>query len=256
MKYLTRQWFHDSQKWMIEVHFKVSDEAKEFSEEYFQRLYQEQIKDCMTRYLTRADEYDLKRRSAEEQAADYYSRQLLYINPLPDEIKDSIADIRVAALGFVTREILDKIKIFCENIKAQAQSKFKEYQNYCETIKDNIPQIIWKSLSKQNESHIKRIGALNGDYIIETHTRDRDYIFTFRNASLRQDITKADYLTWIYSEIYVQDGGYETHILFHALFNPPEQNQMISLTDVIIYAEAVNIEIIENEPVKFYTEFL
>ena len=262
MKYYTQQWWHDGQKAHIQYMLKASDEAKDFSEEYFQRLYQEHMDKNMTGYLEFADEDDLKRQSAEEFASNYYLGRLSTINRLPTEIKDVIADIRVAALGFVTQDVLEKIKAFCENISVQTKTAMDSYRDYYNNIKGSIPKQIEKPLSRQHEARIKKIGMLNGDYIIETklgysvHAGYTEYTFKFKNASVLQDMAvKGDCLMWDYTEIYLRDGGYEVHILFHVWFSPWERNQGITLTDVIIFAEDIEVEAVTHEP-ESYTEFL
>ena len=129
-------------------------------------------------------------------------------------------------------------------------------------IKNNIPKRIEKPLTKQHEARIKKIGMLkNGDYIIETYhsyviQNRTEYTIIFKNASVLQDITiKGDCLIWDYNEIYLRDGGYEIHILFHVWFNSPEKNQDIILTDMIIFAEDIEIETFTYK-MDSYTEFL
>ena len=259
MKYLTRQLWHDSQKGHIQFMLKANGEAKYFSEDYFQRLYQDYMNNRMTGYLEWAEEDDLKRRSAEEFAADGYLGQLFRLNRyLPPEIKDEIADIRVAALGFVTQDILEKITAFCENIREKTGTVINMYEEYYKTIKNSIPKRIRTPLSRQHDAHIKKIGALNGDYIIETGQRYAgyaEYTITFKNASIIQDIEKSGLLSWSSYEIYLQNGGYEVHILFHVYYNSFEKDMEHHLTDLIVFAEDIEVETVTHE-LERYTEFL
>jgi len=134
MKYYTQKWWHDGQKVHIQYMFKVSDKAKEYNEEYFQRLYQEVMNNLTARYLEWADDEQLERQSAEEFALNQYLGLLSRIKRLPPEIKNEIADIRVAALGFVTQDILEKIKAFCENISAQTKMVMDMYRDYYKSV--------------------------------------------------------------------------------------------------------------------------
>lgn len=259
MKYFTQQWYHDSQKVHIHYSLNVSNEAKDYNEEYFQKLYKEKMDEFRSTYLNWADEDRLKFESADDFAAKWYLQSLSHLNNcLPAEIKEGIADIRIAALGFVTQEVHDKIKAFCENIDRQTQAQLTMYDNYYKSIKESIPKRIRQPLSSQHDAHIKRIGLLNGDYIIETerlHGKRRQDIFTFKNTSVHQDIVKSGRLIWIYNEIYLQDGKYEVHILFLVYSESWNNKQEIPLTDLIIYAEDIEVETLTPES-QYYTEFI
>jgi hypothetical protein len=114
-------------------------------------------------------------------------------------------------------------------------------------------------LNKQHDVLVTKIGVLNDDYIIETNRRYGvydEYKFKFKNFSLIKDITKSGRLTWNQYEIYLRDNGYEIHILFTVYLKSSEKSRKINLTDLIIFAEDIEIETITHEPEEYCTEFL
>ena len=256
MKYLTQKWYLDCQKGHIGHSLKACDEAKERNEKYFQRLYQERMAEYAADYLKQVDEEQLEHKNAQEYANDRYSWRLMELDRLPARIKDDIADIRVAALGYVTKETLERITEFCESSRTHVKAQSQMYWDYYEKIEDSIPKRIRRSLNRQHDAHVKRIGAWKDDYIIETEYGRRDHLFTFKNADIIRDIEKIGCLTWLYEEIYLREGGYEVHVLFDASrFDRLIERKQIVLTDAIIYAEDIEVAITTHE-LEYHTEFL
>ena len=253
MKYYTQQWWRDSQKSHRILFLKVSDEAKEYSEQYFQRLYRELLDEYIAFWKRKLDWID---KNPEDLTAEIYSSRLNQLeSDLPDEIKNAIADIRAAALGFVAHDIFEKIQTYCKKLEEQTIAVMNSYRDYYASIKDRIPKQIAEPLLSQHEARVRKIGFLNGDYIIHTKRQNVEYIFKFKNASVLQDIEKTGHLSWDYNEIYLRDNGYEIHILF-IVSSQSDKRREIILTDAIIFAKAIDIEIIEKEPEEYYTEFI
>jgi len=237
MKYFTQQWYYDCQKSDIYFDLEVSDEAKDYDEIYFQKLYQERLKE----YSKFAFALNM---NIEEYADMRYSWSLLKLNYLPINIINLIVDIRVAALGYVTQDVFEKITEFCKNIETQTNKTTDMYEDYYKNIKNIIPERILYPLSRQHDAEINKIGFVKKDFIIKTEQYDGKYLFTFKNAKVQKNIVKMGYLTWVYEEIYLKDDGYQVHILFHN-HNPSlslEKKRKIILSDVIIFAKDIHIE--------------
>lgn len=132
---------------------------------------------------------------------------------LPPELIQQIADMRVFALGYCTKEVLNQLEKISNENEEKKQLILDEYSKVQRA--ENIPQNI-------NESF-----GFHDCQVIE-FTVDKNIVMRFDTRGGFTDQNKVTFVTskvikqenpivgsaWIYHELYQTENGYEAHILF------------------------------------------
>lgn len=135
------------------------------------------------------------------------------IDKLPKEILQQIADIRVFALGYCTKDILDQL----ESVSKENEREMNRVLNEC--VKAQQAEQISHSIRGKFNFHDCEVTelTLNDNIIIRFDTRGgfTNYnTITFIDSKI---IKQDDHIlgsTWIYEELYRIENGYEAHMLF------------------------------------------
>jgi hypothetical protein len=284
MKYLTKEWYIQSQQMGLNHGKKVKKQAGNFNEELFLYLYKEKekrfIEDQRESYnydptkmlmdmnpvevwlegkekAQNIDEIIAKmslenRTRFEQQVAEFEARPPFdeieckkrfdeifqwncehYRNKLPAPILDKIADIRVFTLGYCTREVLKLLNKYSKQSEKNTNDvlqQFRKAQN-----EEAIPQDIRKKFNfhdcsvielKVQTNHTKA----NANDNVQAKSDDNLIIFldTSGGFTLNNKITFVESeiilqegqivnQSWLYSELYCMDCGYEVHVLFEGM---------------------------------------
>ncbi|MCY9591065.1 DUF4085 domain-containing protein [Paenibacillus chitinolyticus] len=153
---------------------------------------------------------------------------------LPDELSSRIADMRVFALGYCTREVLRELKQLSKENKKRMMLVMDEYGQAQQA--ENIPEHI----RSQFRFHDCRVTELtSGKQIVmrlDTQggfTNSNKVTFDAVDEIIRQDEhILGSY--WIYNELYRTDCGYEVHILFSGEGMP---ELIIRCADIVVEQE-------------------
>ena len=152
---------------------------------------------------------------------------------LSNELIQQIADIRVFALGYCTKDVLNQLKKISKENEKKKNLISEGYSKVQQT--ENIPQNIKESFG----FHDCRITELSVDknIVMRFDTRggftDLNKITFITPEIIKQD----DYIvgsTWIYNELYRTENGYEAHMLFQGEDMP---ELIVSCKDIVIVKE-------------------
>ena len=130
---------------------------------------------------------------------------------LPKEILNKVKDIRVLALGYVSKGVDDDIKKFCEENKNAVEKTLVEYANYeKETFCDKKVDFL---NGQWHDSFVVSAEKIGNDYVLNLNVgMDCNRKIVFKNCkSITGD--KVNEGSWLYDELYIVDNGYEVHIL-------------------------------------------
>jgi hypothetical protein len=142
-----------------------------------------------------------------------FKGRLKYLESLlPEDIMKDIADIRLLALDEVSKEIWDRIYLFCSIKEAQTSKVEKEFQEYYNLSSPKLPEKIQHNYN----FHDCRVTSYEQQGKEVTIGLDHSGGFTnvckviYHNAVVleQEDIVRA---CWLDSEIYAMEEGYEFH---------------------------------------------
>ncbi|MBP1903894.1 hypothetical protein J2Z32_000511 [Paenibacillus turicensis] len=285
MKYLTKEWYMQSQQMGLHTGKKVHKKVGQFSEALFLHLYKEKekrfIEDQLEfynydprRYLTdtipvevwlegkektqNIDEIIAKmsleeRTRFEQQVAEFDARPPFdeiewkekfqeslqwncehYRVKLPAPILHKIADIRVFALGYCTKEVLKLLSKYSEQSEKNTNDVLEQFR------KAQSQEVIPEELHKKFNFHDCLVKELKFETNpVDTNANDANiqtesnpdlilYLDTSGGFTLNNKITFVESKiilqqeqivnhAWLYSELYCVDGGYEVHVLFEGM---------------------------------------
>ena len=145
---------------------------------------------------------------------------------LPMEIYKQIADPRVFALGYSTKEIIQKLKQISRRNEIKVEQRLIDFSAAQQA--ENIPE----NLRKQFGFHDCKVLSVekNKDIIILLDSSGgftEDNRLIFHDAKIIQEDKAIDGCWWIYEELYKTQDAYEAHMLF-----ADETNSYIELTIV------------------------
>lgn len=228
MKYITTEVYKKMQQ--TDLHFLlVEDErAAEFSEEYYKQVFD--IQKVNTRHWlsrNKTDEYVI-----DERVLKHHREKM------PDELFSIIADFRVFVLGYATKEVIDTITSFSNQMRKEVDEEFKKYYEYQRSLEETFPKHILEwfgfhdcSIGYYNELNMvdntKRLSvSINNLGGFTTITRIE--FIDVKEHNITDDFVN-DYM--LYSEVYKVKEGYE----FMYLTNSGEIRVVCS--DIVYFEE-------------------
>jgi len=163
---------------------------------------------------------------------EWRNREACY--KLPDELSSRIADMRVFALGYCTREVLRELKQLSKENEKRMRLVMDEYGQAQQA--ENIPEPIRNRL----RFHDCRVTELTFGKQVVMRLDNKGGFTNFNKVTfdavdeiIRQD-ERIVGSHWIYDELYRTDHGYEVHILFHGEGMP---ELIIRCADIIVEQE-------------------
>lgn len=222
MKYLTKEWYNTMQNTSHHLFLKEDIRASQYSEEYFQVLYKKEENKW------NSNEYKVI------EFKDFFSDNMdMLKNNLPKSILNEVCDIRVLALNYATKEVIDKIKKFCKKNENIVQKAFDDYnKDFERQFRNCKPKFIneWGF----HDCNIITFKKIDKDYHMNL---DNTGSFTeinnviFKNAKIIKQESDLNGTWWLYDEIYKTDDKYEIHVL---LWKEDLIDFIIQCSDVVL----------------------
>lgn len=152
---------------------------------------------------------------------------------LPHELLTQIADIRVFALGYCTKEVLLQLKKQSIENEQKVKSTMEQY------AKAQQAQHIPESIRSKFNFHDCTVTALDvGEHIVVRLDTRGGFTNTNKVTFISAEMMKQDEgiagCHWIYDELYRIDDGYEVHVLFAGQRMP---EMIIRCRDILLEKE-------------------
>lgn len=264
MKYLTKEWYKKMQSTGLHILLKVDKRADEFSEKFYQKIYNKEKKkyvkqeSAFTNYkkfkkmilkelynkeelteekiLGEFEQYKkdtFEGRSIEENF-DYNQNLMIEFlkSSIPSDILNKVKDIRVLALNYVSLEVYNLLKEYCEENENYVENVLKEYTHKeSEQLKNETNEFFENSF---HDSFILEVNKNKKDLIIKLDPDFTDKnIITFKNYNIILDENIKE-CVWLYEEIYKIEKGYEIHILTSNYERNELKELIITCEDIIV----------------------
>ncbi len=150
MKYFTKEWYTDLMLSNICFQFRKTERAGEYSEKFFEKLYEVEKK-AYVRYakrLARTAGRNFDKCAHEAEFDKNYQTNLEFVRSnLPADILTDIKDIRVLALGSVTNEMAQRITRYCGKKNRLCESVERRYNDASEEIDEQLGEVSHSLLS-------------------------------------------------------------------------------------------------------------
>ena len=236
MRFLTKEWYQTMTDGSLGVQLRADDRAAVFSEELYQQVRAEKLKEWLAdlrEYLEEA--YD---EAAERQRfAEFHSQELEeFQTRTPAEILSKVADIRVLALGLCTEEVyrdFEDYRALCEKQTEETMEEAWELQRAQGLDK------VWTGGYSLHDSLVQSVKREGEDLVIEFDRENdpelleelgEEFLFPeirairFRDAEILKQEQPLENAWWLYDELWKTDRGYEIHALLW------QENDVFELT--------------------------
>lgn len=135
------------------------------------------------------------------------------INNLPSSLYSQIADPRVFALGYCTKEILNQLKELSKENEIEVSAVLNEY------TKAQKEKMIPEQLRERFGFHDCQVISceFNQDIVFYLDTSGgftENNKIIFKDAKIIKQEKSLEGSYWLYEELYIIEGGYEAHMLF------------------------------------------
>jgi hypothetical protein len=205
------------------VQLRADDRAAVFSEELYQQVRAEKLKEWLAdqrEYLEEA--YD---EAAERQSfAELHSRELEeFQTRTPAEILSKVADIRVLALGCCSAEVYRDFEDYRDLCEKQTEKTMEEAWNM---QKAQGLEKVWTGGHSLHDSLVQSVKREGEDLVIEFDRENdpelleelgEEFLFPeirairFRDAEILKREQPLENAWWLYDEIWKSERGYEVH---------------------------------------------
>lgn len=161
-------------------------------------------------------------------------------NKLPHKLYSQIADPRVFALGYCTKEILNQLKSYSRANEKRVQDVLSEYTKAQK--EESIPE----KLRERFVFHDCEVTnfEFNHDIVFNLNTSGgfTDYNkIIFHDAKIIKQEKPLEGSFWLYEELYSKQSGYEAHMLFFVGEDVHELT--ISCKDITIEIKCNNLQV-------------
>ncbi len=130
-------------------------------------------------------------------------------------ILDEVADIRILALGYVSKNVYNKIKKYCNENERFVRKNMKEYGDYLEKeFKENKPNFL--DDFNFHDRNIKLSMLLDNDLILYLNGEDGNFKINkiiFKDVKIIKQDSELINSQWLYAEVYKNAQNYEIHVL-------------------------------------------
>ena len=170
MKFFTEEWYHNTLIAQMCFTIRKSGRASVLSDKFFEKLYKSEMA-FYAKHLKRAAKFNrtsFDKMAAEAEFEQNYKDNLEFVNTLPNEILDNIADIRVFALGTVSYEVADVLTRYCGKLNRICQSIQEKYEDSLEEIAEIIGWTPINMLNMISDEKITCVEQSNGVLEIST----------------------------------------------------------------------------------------
>ena len=202
MKYFTKEWYETCQNSGWHLHLSVSKNAEEFSDDYYRDLYTRRrrafVKEQKEMAEAKGEAFD--KVAAEVAFMQLHEKTVTRMEEsLPLEIRAEVADIRVLALDIATKEVRQKLKVWCEGNKKEADEKAVGYDGL--KLEANLQDSVIKTMEMKAETLTFKLDCSDVKKVV------------FKNYKILEQGGYVLGATWLNQEVYETEGGREYHIL-------------------------------------------
>jgi len=185
------------------------------------------------------EEYDVRPLFDEKKIREEYRSILETVKKreaeekLPHELSQQIADMRVFALGYCTKEVLNQLKKFSKENEKKMNRIFCEYLKAQQA--ENIPQNISESFGF-HDCKVTEF-TVGKNIVIRLDVRGGFTNLNKITFATSEIIKQEEHIVgsvWIYNELYRTENGYEAHMFFAGEGMP---ELIICCKDIIIDKE-------------------
>lgn len=219
MKLLTKAWYQTMQDSGLGVQLRADERAAVFSEELFQTFWQKKLSDMLAMREDICYEYDIPWDEEEETRyfENNYRREMeIFQTRTPERILAKVADIRLLALGFCTREVYDDLKEYRDLCRKWTEKTMEEAWNmrFSQGLCD-----AWTGEYSLHDSVVLSMKREGEDLLIEFEC-DEEATWPeirgvrFRDAKILKQEEPLEKTFWLYDEIWrTGEGSFEIHAL-------------------------------------------
>jgi hypothetical protein len=160
----------------------------------------------------------------EQRETDKYKKifdfRLTRVKRLPEEILRDVADIRVLALGKATKEIIERVKFFCEECEKQRDKTYSDYHEYYEEASKSFDQDMVNNMGfyECNVTGMQQDEGTLSLFIDNLCGSTVNQIIFKEYKIIKQDDSLINCHLSNY-EVYKTDNRYEIHMLFNGRNN-------------------------------------
>ena len=219
MKLLTKAWYQTMQDSGLGVMLHADQRAAVFSEELFHQLREEKLTEWLELRREFCADFGEIFDEAEERRCfeESHQRELeIFRKRTPAKILSKVADLRVLALGYGTKEVL---------------ADFGEYRDWCQKWTEKTMEEAWNMRCSQDldkvwtgahslhDAFVQRLCREGEDLVIEFEY-DEEAAWPeiqgvrFRGADILKQERSVENSWWLYDEIWrTEEGEYEIHAL-------------------------------------------
>ena len=236
MRFLTKEWYQTMTDGSLGVQLRADDRAAVFSEELYQQVRAEKLKEWLADQRENLEEaYD---EAAERQSfAELHSRELEeFQTRTPAQILAKVADIRVLALGLCTEEVYRDFEDYRALCEKQTVKTMEEAWNM---QKAQGLEKVWTGEHSLHDAFVRSMKWEGEDLVIEFDREidpelleelGEEFLFPeirairFRDAGILKQEQQVENAWWLYDEIWKSERGYEIHALLW------QENDVFELT--------------------------
>lgn len=169
MKYYTTQWYNDGLVSQMHEPMRKTQNAAQFSEKFFEKLYRVEKKNFI-RYYKRAAKLQripFDTESTEKQFGVNYEENLAFVKAnLPEEILANVKDVRVLALGSAEYGVAEQIERYCGKLKRKCNEIEDQYEEELEKVAEKIGWDTVHALDNLIDAQIESIEDAADDIIV------------------------------------------------------------------------------------------
>lgn len=217
MRYLTKQWYQTMQDSGLGVCLEVDERAAEFSEDIYQTLRTQKL----ARWLREREEVcqvlgeSIDPMEEERSFDEFCARELeTYRTRTPEHILTKVADLRVLAVGYCTREVFRDLEHYAQQCREQTEQTMDQAW---EEIKAQGLDKAFTGEHSLHDSVIRSMDREGEDLVIEFERDEVEWpeikAVRFRDAVIRKQEQDVENAWWLYDEIWRTGEGYEIHVL-------------------------------------------
>ena len=217
MRYLTKQWYQTMQDSGLGVCLEVDERAAEFSEDIYQTLRTQKLaqwlrdREEVCQVLGESFDPMEEERSFDE----FCARELeTYCTRTPEPILTKVADLRVLAVGYCTREVFRDLEHYAQQCREQTEQTM---DRAWEEIKAQGLDKAFTGGHSLHDSVIRSMDREGEDLVIEFERDEVEWpeikAVRFRGAVIRKQEQDVENAWWLYDEIWRTGEGYEVHVL-------------------------------------------
>ena len=202
MKIFTKEWYETCQNSGWHLNMSVSKNAEEFSEEYYRDLYTRRRRAFVKEQKEVAEVLgeEFSKGKAEVEFMNRHEATVKRMEEcIPQAIMAEVADTRVLALDIATKEVRQKLKVWCENNKKEADEMIKAYDGL--QMEEDLHDAVIRTMEMKPETLTFKLDCSDVKKVV------------FKNYKVLEQGGYVLGATWLYQEAYEAENGKEYHFL-------------------------------------------